>query len=74
MSEQPERILQSMVTTMRELDIGRKKLYRLLNAGQLQSVMMDGRRRILTASVRAYVESLHDERGQSPNPRARAAL
>lgn len=44
-----------------ELRIGRSRVYDLIRRGELLSVMIGGSRRVVSDSVRAYVERLVSE-------------
>jgi excisionase family DNA binding protein len=40
------------------LGLSRSKLYELIREGSLESVKVDGRRLVKTASIRAFIDSL----------------
>jgi excisionase family DNA binding protein len=50
-----ERILVSVPEAADMLSISRSKLYELLASGEIQSIHIDGARRVLLASLREYV-------------------
>jgi excisionase family DNA binding protein len=52
------RLLLSPVEAARALSVSRSKLYRLLKQGRLESVHLDGNRRIPVSSLEAFVRSL----------------
>lgn len=45
------------------LSVGRAKVYELLSAGKIESVKLDGSRRILRESLEEYIERLRGEAG-----------
>ena len=49
-------IVASVNETMSALGIGREKIYRLLNSGELESYREGSSRKILWRSIEAYVE------------------
>jgi excisionase family DNA binding protein len=48
-------LLSSAEETMRELGVCREKLYKLLNSGELESFTIGRSRKIVTASIHAYI-------------------
>ena len=53
------RLLLSPVEAAKALSVSRSKLYRLLKQGRLESVRLDGNRRIPVSSLESFVRSLH---------------
>jgi excisionase family DNA binding protein len=62
-----EMLMDKLLLTPREaaevLSVSRSKLYQLLAAGELQSVRIDGCRRVAASELRRYVERLGAEQG-----------
>ncbi|ABW09728.1 conserved hypothetical protein [Parafrankia sp. EAN1pec] len=57
----PTRLLYRPEGAARQLDMSRAKLFRLLASGQIDSVKIDGIRRIPHSSLVAYVERISAE-------------
>ena len=55
------KLLLTPVEAAEALSISRSKLYELLASGQLQSVKIDGCRRIAVATLKTYVDGLRPE-------------
>jgi excisionase family DNA binding protein len=53
------RLLLSPVEAAKALSVSRSKLYRLLKQGRLESVRLDGNRRISMSSLESFVRNLH---------------
>jgi excisionase family DNA binding protein len=54
----PPRLLLTVPEAARVLSISRSKLYELISSGALQSIKIDGARRIPVRALDAYVSSL----------------
>lgn len=70
--EKARRRLLSVDQVAHTLSIGRRQVYRLLDAGRLESVWIGRRRLVLATSVDAYVEQLRAEAEQRQAVRAAA--
>ena len=59
----PERLLYSVREVAELLSLGRVKVYELLATGKIESVKLDGSRRIPRDSLEAYIDRLRAESG-----------
>jgi len=66
------KLLLSRAGAASALSISRSKVYRLLREGRLESVMLDGNRRITMASLERLVDDLLDVAAQRDNGRTPA--
>jgi len=57
-AEVPAALLVTVPEAARALRVGRTKVYELIERGALQSVKIDGSRRVVAASLEAYVALL----------------
>lgn len=55
------KLLVTVGTTSEDLGIGRTLVYQLINSGELESVKIGGARRVVYASIEAYVERLRQQ-------------
>lgn len=56
-------LLHRVEAAAQQLDLSRAKLFKLLASGQIESVKIDGLRRVPHAALVAYVERLQSEQG-----------
>ncbi|MEU5884610.1 helix-turn-helix domain-containing protein [Spirillospora sp. NPDC047279] len=70
-----EPILLDIYKAAAVLSLSPRKVYDLIYAGELETVMIGRSRRVLYSSVRTFVQSLrrHDEGPRSPSPGAHRA-
>jgi excisionase family DNA binding protein len=65
-SGEPEPLTVSIRTAATMLGIGRSTLYELLGAEEIETIRVGGRRLVMMASLKAFVESKRDTTTFSP--------
>lgn len=62
---QPGKFLLTVVEAGQLLSLSRMSVYRLIQAGTLRSVKIGGARRVSVKAIRAYLERLEAESGET---------
>lgn len=63
-----EPLLYTIPQAMQRLSLGRTRIYSLIAAGRLRSVVIGSSRRIPASALHDFVSSLNDEPEDKPSP------